>query len=126
MQRKPLIAGNWKMHLQGAEAQELAFAVVRSAADVADREVMIAPPYTSLRPVSEILKGSNVHLAAQNVCWEEKGAFTGEISPVMLLDTGCSMVIIGHSERRHVFGEDDGMVNKRMTGALAFGLVPIL
>lgn len=126
MQRKPLIAGNWKMHLTAAEAQELAFAVVKAAADVTDREVMIAPPYTALRPVSEILKGTDVILAAQNVCWEEKGAFTGEISPVMLLDIGCSMVIIGHSERRHVFGEDDAMVNKRMTGALAFGLVPVL
>ncbi len=126
MQRKPLIAGNWKMHCKAADAQELAFAVVRSAADVTDREVMIAPPYTALRPVKEILKGSNVLLAAQNVCWEEKGAFTGEVSPVMLQEIGCSMVIIGHSERRHVFGEDNAIVNKRMTGALYFGLAPIL
>ncbi|MCK5340624.1 MAG: triose-phosphate isomerase [Desulfobulbaceae bacterium] len=123
--RKPLIAGNWKMHMTVNEAVELAGAVAKSSSDVSDREVMIAPPYTALLEVARALEGSNVLLSSQNVCWEEKGAFTGEISPVMLKDIGCSMAIIGHSERRHVFGEDNKMVNKRILGAQKFGMVPV-
>ena len=123
--RKPLIAGNWKMHMTVNEAVELAGAVARLSSDARDREVMIAPPYTALFEVARALEGSNVLLSSQNVCWEEKGAFTGEISPVMLKDIGCSMAIIGHSERRHVFGEDNKMVNKRILGAQKFGMVPV-
>lgn len=122
--RIPLIAGNWKMHTTIVEARELASSVVKAAESAGDRDVMIAPPYTALAAVSDIVQGS-VLLAGQNVCWEEKGAFTGEISPVMLKDAGCTMAIIGHSERRHLFGEDNEMINKRITGALRFGLTPV-
>ncbi len=126
MQRKALIAGNWKMHTTLAEAEALAQAVAEAAAGVNDREVMIAPPFTALARVASVLEGSPVILGAQNVCWEEKGAFTGEISPLMLQDVGCRMAIVGHSERRHIYGEDNAMVNRRLAGALAFGLVPVL
>ena len=125
MERRPLLAGNWKMHTTIAEAEALARAVAQAAIP-ADREVMLAPPFTALAAVGKVLAGSPVLLGAQNVCWEEKGAFTGEISPPMLLDVGCRLVIIGHSERRHVFGETDGMINKRVAGAARFGLVPVL
>ena len=125
MKRRPLIAGNWKMHLTIGEAESLARAIA-SGGIPADRDVMLAPPYTALAAVNKALQGSSVLLASQNNGWEEKGAFTAEISPVMLKDAGCSMAIIGHSERRHIFGETDQLVNKRLTGALKYGLVPIL
>ncbi|MBU1711397.1 MAG: triose-phosphate isomerase [Proteobacteria bacterium] len=126
MPRRPLIAGNWKMHTSIAEAKELAQTIARASADVSDRDVMIAPPFTHLAAVADVLAGSKVILASQNICWEEKGAFTGEISPVMLKEFGCSMALVGHSERRHVFGETDSIINKRITGALKFGITPIL
>jgi triosephosphate isomerase len=126
MTRTPLIAGNWKMHLNRTEAVELAQAVAAATAGLTDREVMIAPPYISLAAVKEAVADSPVRVAAQNVGWEKQGAFTGEISPPMLQDVGADMVILGHSERRHVFGEDDAMVNRRLTGALQFNLSPIL
>ena len=125
MQRLPLIAGNWKMNTTLAEAAELAEAVVAASRDVTDREVMIAPPFTALGALASTVKDSKVILAGQNVCWEENGAFTGEISPVMLRDVGCSMAIVGHSERRQLFGENDELVNKRLQGALRFGLTPV-
>ncbi|ADH84751.1 triose-phosphate isomerase [Desulfurivibrio alkaliphilus] len=123
--RTPLIAGNWKMHLNLDQAAELAAAVAGVAEACPDREVMIAPPFTALARVREVA-GERLILAGQNVCWEEKGAFTGEIAPPMLRELGCRMAIVGHSERRHVFGEDDAMVNRRLRGAMAHGLVPIL
>jgi triosephosphate isomerase len=125
MDRRPLIAGNWKMHTTAHEAQDLASAVVLAANKVTGRDVMIAPPYTALTAVSTILSGTDVMLGAQNVHWEEQGAFTGEISAPMLKDLGCSMAIVGHSERRHVFGETDIMINKRIKGAMQFGLIPV-
>ena len=125
MDRRPLIAGNWKMHTTAHEAQDLASAVVLAANKVTGRDVMIAPPYTALTVVSNILSGTDVMLGAQNVHWEEQGAFTGEISAPMLKDLGCSMAIVGHSERRHVFGETDIMINKRIKGAMQFGLIPV-
>ena len=125
MDRRPLIAGNWKMHTTAHEAQDLASAVVLAANKVTGRDVMIAPPYTALTAVSTILSGTGVTLGAQNVHWEEQGAFTGEISAPMLKDLGCSMAIVGHSERRHVFGETDIMINKRIIGAMQFGLIPV-
>jgi triosephosphate isomerase len=126
MTRTPLIAGNWKMYLTRAEAVALASAVAAASKGLTDREVMIAPPCTALTVVKEAVAGSPVKVAAQNVGWEKEGAFTGEVSPPMLLDAGAEMVIIGHSERRHVFGEDNAMINQRLRAALQFGLLPIL
>ncbi len=125
MKRRPLPAGNWKMHTTVAEAEELAREIVGS--DIpADRDVMLAPPFTALSAVGAILSGTSALLGSQNVCWEEKGAFTGEISPPMLKDVGCSMAIIGHSERRQIFAENDTMINKRIVGAMQHGLVAVL
>ncbi len=123
--RTPLIAGNWKMHLSLSEAAELAAAVARVAAACPDREVMIAPPFTALATVKAAV-GDKVILAGQNLCWEEQGAFTGEISPIMLREAGCRMALVGHSERRQIFHEDNAMVNRRLRGALRYGLIPVL
>ena len=126
MNRIPLIAGNWKMHLTVTEAVELGKAVAASSRGLTDREVMIAPSFTSLSAVAEAVAGSPVKVAAQNVAWEKEGAYTGEISPVMVKDCGATMAIVGHSERRHIFGENDSMVNQRIKGALEWGILPIL
>lgn len=126
MKRLPLIAGNWKMNTNLGEAEQLAMAVVRSAASVLDREVMIAPPFTVMDLVADTLHDSNVILAGQNICWADKGAFTGEISPAMLKEMGCQMAIIGHSERRHIFGESNELINRRVAGAIANEIIPIL
>jgi triosephosphate isomerase len=126
MGRRPLIAGNWKMYLTVDEAVQLATAVAASCREVADREVMIAPPFTALAAVAAALRNTPVLVAGQNVAWEKEGAFTGEISPVMLRDAGAAMAIVGHSERRHIFGENSQLVNRRLRGALQFGLTPIL
>jgi len=126
MTRTPLIAGNWKMHTTSAEARELAGAVAARSMAADDREVLLAPPFTALRDVAEEVSGSRIIIAAQNVCWEEKGAFTGEISPAMIKDCGASCAIVGHSERRQIFNESDEMINKRLLGALSFGLQVIL
>lgn len=123
--RRPLIAGNWKMHLTIPAARTLAAAVSKAAEGLTDRDVLIAPPFTALSAVREAA-GDAVLLAGQNVCWEEQGAFTGEISPAMLKELGCAMAIVGHSERRQLFGESNGLINQRVAGALRFGLIPIL
>jgi len=126
MARVPLIAGNWKMYLGLEESVALAREVAASAARISDREVMIAPSATALAEVARALDGSGVVLAAQNVAWAPEGALTGEISPVMLRELGVEAAIIGHSERRHIFGENDAMINRRLTGALESGLQVIL
>lgn len=123
--RTPLIAGNWKMHKTGSQATEAAARLkdlIRGAAGV---EVMIAPTFTALYPVAQTLKGTAIALGAQNLHWEKQGAFTGEISADMLADSGCSHVIIGHSERRQMFGESDQTVNRKIPAALAANLVPV-
>ena len=125
MPRRHLIAGNWKMHLTRTEAVQLACAVAQAAAN-ATCEVMIAPPFTALPVVAEALVGSQVILGAQNCCWAEQGAFTGEISPLMLKELSCAMVILGHSERRHLFHEENAMINQRLRGVMSHGLMPIL
>ena len=123
--RVPIIAGNWKMNKNVAEAVELVRALRESTAAVEKVEMVVCPPFVSLTAVKEALAGSKIGLGAQNVYWEEKGAFTGEISPLMLQGL-VTYVIIGHSERRQYFGESDTTVNKRVRAALAHGLLPIL
>ncbi len=126
MKRKTLIAGNWKMHTTVTEACRLATDVAKLAGKPEDREILLAPPFTVLSEVAHVLADFQIIIASQNVCWEEKGAFTGEISPIMLKDCGGSAAIIGHSERRQIFKEDNSMINKRVKGALAFDLLAIL
>lgn len=123
--RKPLIAGNWKMHTTRAQARVLAAAIVSGCVGLSDRDVLLAPPFTALSQVSREVSGSPIIVAGQNVCWQEQGAFTGEISPAMLSDCGATAVIIGHSERRQLFGEDDKLINRRIHGALAAGLLVV-
>ena len=123
--RKPFIAGNWKMNLTTREAVALAQKLVESLTGVADVEIGIAPVFTVLSAVAEVVRGSNVQLLAQNLFWVDSGAYTGEISGPMLKDVGCSHVIVGHSERRQYFGETDAGVNQKLKAAFASGLVPI-
>jgi triosephosphate isomerase len=124
--RNALIAGNWKMHTTVVDGCRLAMDVARACVDYTDREVLLAPPFTILSEVSHVLKDSKIIVGSQNVCWEEKGAFTGEISPVMVKDAGAGAAIVGHSERRQIFGETDELINKRVRGAVRFGLLTIL
>ena len=123
--RVPFMAGNWKMNLLKDEASALAREVV-SAAEGLDVEVGIAPTYLSIAAVSEVVAGSKVRLMGQNLHWEDKGAYTGEVSAPMLKDAGCTHLIVGHSERRQYFGETEETVNKRLKAAFAHGLIPIM
>ncbi|MFZ1051534.1 MAG: triose-phosphate isomerase, partial [Candidatus Sulfotelmatobacter sp.] len=124
--RQKFVVGNWKMYTTVAEARRLAKAVVHGMG-IADRvSVAVCPPFPCLALVGEILKGSRVALGAQNLYPEKEGAFTGEVSPTMLLDLGCKYVILGHSERRHKLGESDAFVNQKVRVALAAGLDVIL
>ena len=124
--RSPIVAGNWKMHKTIAEARELACKLVDRALGFAGCEVILCPPFTSIHAVAESVMGSGIELGAQDVYWEAKGAYTGEISCEMLIDAGCRWVIIGHSERRAMFGETDDTVNRKVKAALAAGLLPIV
>jgi triosephosphate isomerase len=126
MSRIPLLAGNWKMHGTRSEAVKLAHALVGRVGATSGRQVLLAPPFTALEAVAETITGSRILLGAQNVHWDTKGAFTGEISTAMLKEARCSHVIIGHSERRQYFGETDETVAKRTRAALAGGLTPIV
>ena len=126
MSRRPFLAGNWKMHGTRAEAERLLDAVKKAADAATGRDVLVAPPYTLLDLAARSLAQSRVWLAAQDVFWEAQGAYTGAISPAMLSDTGCSHVIIGHSERRQYFGETDATVNKKVRAALEHGLAAIV
>lgn len=119
---RPFIAANWKMNKTILEAKEFVNAFAPSVSDINDIDIVIAPSFTALFLVAELIKGSNIKLSAQNVFYEEKGAYTGEISPLMLKDVGCDYVIIGHSERRHYFGEDNEILNKKVKAALRNGL----
>jgi len=125
MGRQPFIAGNWKMNKTVEEALDLVRQLKASIPNIEEVEVAVAPPFTALYAVSQELKGSSIRLAAQNLFYEEKGAFTGEVSPLMLKEIGCQYVIIGHSERRQFFGETDETVNLKIKAALAQGLKPI-
>ena len=123
--RRPIIAGNWKMFKTATEAEAMVRALVPLVAG-ASAEVVVCPPFTALDRVHGVIEGSNVALGAQNVYWEEEGAFTGEIAPTMLKDLGVRYAIVGHSERRLYFGEEDATVNRRALAALAHGLTPII
>jgi triosephosphate isomerase len=114
------------MNMTATQARDLASKLVPLVAGVKDRDIVLGPPFTSLPAVAETIKGSNIGLSAQNLHWEDKGAFTGEVSAEMLLDLGCRYVIIGHSERRQYFGETDETVNRKAKQALRKGLLPIL
>ena len=124
--RTPLIAGNWKMYKTVPEAVQTATQLKELVSDISDVDVMIAPPFTAIYPVSEALQGSSIAIGAQNMFWEDEGAYTGEISSGMLLSAGCHYLIIGHSERREYFRESNVDVNKKVAAALAAGLNPVM
>jgi triosephosphate isomerase len=123
--RRPLIAGNWKMYKTHSEAKETAARLVDLVADADGVDMMIAPAFTALEAVSNAIKGSRVALGAQNLHWQNEGAYTGEISAAMLVAAGCRYVIIGHSERRQYFGETDETVNKKIKATIAADLIPV-
>ncbi|MBK9710815.1 MAG: triose-phosphate isomerase [Kouleothrix sp.] len=124
--RIPLIAGNWKMYKTIGEAVDLVEALLRDLGDTSDREVLVCPPYTALHALSPLLQETPIALGAQDVFYEAQGAYTGAISPVMLKDVGCRYVIVGHSERRQVFGDSDALINRKLHAAHSHGLRPIL
>ena len=124
-ERRPLVAGNWKLHKTLAESVQLAEQVLAAAVSV-HAELVVAPGFVALARVAQVLEGSSVGLAAQNAYWEASGAFTGEVSPAQLRDAGCRYVILGHSERRQLFAETDASVNRKTRAGLAQGLAPIV
>ena len=124
--RRPLIAGNWKMFKTAPEASELATRLRSLLHDLTDVDVMVAPPFTALGIVADIVKGSAIHVGGQDLFWEMEGAYTGQVSAPMLKAAGCSHVIIGHSERRQYFGETNATANRKMKAALRGDLMPVL
>jgi len=124
--RRPIIAGNWKMNETIDQSLDLVTKLKSEIAKIVDVDIVVCPPYTSLFAISKAIRGTNISLGAQDIYWEEKGAYTGEVSPEMLIDVGCRYVIIGHSERRHLFGETNQSVNRKVKAALRFDLTPIM
>lgn len=124
--RTPLIVANWKMNKTVSESSALIEDLLTRLKDTSSVEVAVAPPFTSMETVSKLVEGTRIQLAAQNMYWERKGAFTGEISPAMLVELDCRFAILGHSERRQYFGDGDGEIAKKTEAALQEGLVPIL
>jgi len=124
--RTPIVAGNWKMHNTVPESVTLAKAIKDGAAGIKNTEIVLAPPFTSLFSVYDVIKGTNISLASQNIFFEDKGAYTGEVAPGMIKDVGCTYAIIGHSERRKYFHDRDEDVNLKVKKALATGLKPIV
>ncbi len=126
--RKPFIAGNWKMNTDSRSSVQLAEHIASGCLDTADHRATVAvfPPFVYLQSVARTLSASSVAVGAQDVYFQSSGAFTGEISPSMLKDLGCSYVLCGHSERRHVIGETDELINKKVAASISGGLLPIL
>ena len=124
--RTPFIAGNWKMYKTVAETVKYVKEFRGLVKDFTDVEIVLAPPFTALHAAAEAARNSNVGIAAQDVHWEREGAFTGEISAAMIHETGAGYVIIGHSERRRLFGETDAIVNRKTAAAIGAGLMPIV
>ena len=124
MMRKPLVAGNWKMHMTVADARHLVSEMVPGLQSKSGVDKVVCPPHTALLAVSSLLEGTDIALGAQNMYWETSGAYTGEISPNMVAEF-CEYVILGHSERRAFFGETDKDVNRKVQAAFAHGLTPI-
>lgn len=125
--RKPIIAGNWKMYKTVTETKELIEQLVEGLSDrQLDCDVVIAPPFTALDEAHKAIRGSGIRLAGQNLFWRDEGAFTGEISGNMLKEVGCTHVILGHSERRQIFGETDETINLKIAAALRNDLIPIV
>ena len=124
--RRPIIAGNWKMNKTVDEAVSIAVALKRRFYTFSEADVVICPPFTALSKVHDQIVDSSIMLGAQDMYWEESGAFTGEVSPGMLKDVGCRYIIVGHSERRVIFGETDEDVNKKLKVVLRHGMVPIM
>ena len=126
MNRVPLIAGNWKMYKTVPEALETATQLKEAVKGISGRDIVIAPPFVSLYPVAQAIRGSKINLCSQDIFWEEEGAFTGQISPTMLLSAGCTFTLIGHSERRQYFGETNETVNKKTKKSIDQGLKVIV
>ena len=125
--RKQIIAGNWKMHTDLAEATILVEGIKAALTEgEVSREVVVCPPFTGLSTVADLIEDTEVRLGAQNMYFEPKGAFTGEVSPLMLTDVGCHYVILGHSERREYFGETDALINQKIKAAFQYDMIPIL
>ena len=124
--RRLFVAGNWKMHTSVQEADRLASALVRLIGGIGEVDLAVCPPFPYLSVVGRLLGASRIRLGAQNMYFEPKGAFTGEVSGPMLSDIGCSLVVLGHSERRHVFGETDQTVSRKVHAAFAAELMPIV
>lgn len=124
--RTPLIAGNWKMNLNIDQSTALVKAIAIGIKDISGVEVLVAPPFTNLSVVKQAIGNSGILLAAQNMHWEKDGAFTGEVSAQMIIEAGCSHVILGHSERRSLFKERDEMINYKVKAAVLTGLKPIV
>lgn len=123
--RRPLIAGNWKMHKTCRQAVETARQLVENIGNTAHADIMIAPPFTALTAVFDVVKDSPIALGAQNLFWEAEGAYTGEVSAPMIRSAGCGYVIVGHSERRQLFGETDGGINRKVKAAIDASLAPV-
>jgi triosephosphate isomerase (TIM) len=124
--RTPLIAGNWKMFKTVHEAVVFVKELRALVKDVADVEVVVGPPFTAIHAAAEAARNSNIGVAAQDMHWEREGAFTGEVSAAMITEAGAEYVIIGHSERRRLFGETDTIVNRKVAAAITAGLIPIV